>query len=86
MGPVPLAAEFYSELATGALGTGPGTTPSARNGPQALNFKIPAVTRLVSRVPRLLIGRAAHRMAGMAAEEKKALITSSRASALTSLT
>jgi hypothetical protein len=27
-------------------------TPSARNGPQALNFKIPAVTRLASRAPK----------------------------------
>jgi hypothetical protein len=53
VGPVPLAAESCSELATGALGRGPGTTPLARNGPQALNFKIPAVTRLVSRAPRL---------------------------------
>jgi hypothetical protein len=53
VGPVPLAAKSYSELAAGALGRGPGTTPSARNEPQALNFKIPAVTRLVSRVPRL---------------------------------
>jgi hypothetical protein len=53
MGPVPLAAESCSELAAGALGRGPGTTPLARNGPQALNFKIPTVTWLVSRVPRL---------------------------------
>jgi hypothetical protein len=53
MGPVPLAAESCSELATGALGRGPGTTPSTRNGPQALNFKIPDVARLVSRAPRL---------------------------------
>jgi hypothetical protein len=35
------------------LGRGPGTTPSARNGPQVLNFKIPAMTRLVSQAPRL---------------------------------
>jgi hypothetical protein len=53
MGPAPLATESCSELATGALGRGPGTTPSARSGPQALNFKIPAVTRLASRAPRL---------------------------------
>jgi hypothetical protein len=52
-GPIPLAAESCSELATGAFGRGPGTTLSARNGPQALNLKIPAVTRLVSRAPRL---------------------------------
>jgi hypothetical protein len=30
------------------LGRGPGTMPSARNRPQALNFKTPAVTWLVS--------------------------------------
>jgi hypothetical protein len=53
VGPVPLAAESCSELAAGALGRGPGTTPSARNGPQALNFKIPTVTRPVSRAPKL---------------------------------
>jgi hypothetical protein len=53
MGPAPLAAESCSELAAGALGRGPGTTPSARSGPQALNFKISAVTRLVSRAPKL---------------------------------
>jgi hypothetical protein len=52
-GPTPRATESYSELAAGALGRGPGVTPSARNGPLALNFKIPAVTRLVSRAPRL---------------------------------
>jgi hypothetical protein len=52
-GPTPLAAESCSELAVGALGRGPGMTLSARKGPQALNFKIPAVTRLVSRAPRL---------------------------------
>jgi hypothetical protein len=86
MGPAPLAAESCSELASGALGRGPGTTPLAWNGPQALNFKIPAVTRLVSRAPKLYIGRAVHKMAGTAAEEKKALITSSQASALSSLT
>jgi hypothetical protein len=51
-GPAPRAAESCSELAAGVLGRGPGTTPSARNGPQALNFKTPAVTRLVSRAPR----------------------------------
>jgi hypothetical protein len=53
VGPVPLAAESCSELTAGALGRGPGTMPSARNGPQALNFKIPAVMRLVSQAPRL---------------------------------
>jgi hypothetical protein len=52
-GPAPRAIESCSELAAGALGRGPRTTPSARNGPQALNFKIPAVMRLVSRAPRL---------------------------------
>jgi hypothetical protein len=52
-GPTPLAAKSCSELATGALGRGSGVMPSARNGPQALNFKIPVVTRLVSRAPRL---------------------------------
>jgi hypothetical protein len=59
--------------------------PSARKGPQALNFRIPAVTRLVSRAPRLLIGRAPRGIVRMDAEEKKALITSSQASALSSL-
>jgi hypothetical protein len=53
VGPAPLATESCSELAAGALGRGPGTTPSARNGPLALNFKTPAITRLVSRAPRL---------------------------------
>jgi hypothetical protein len=53
VGPIPLVAESCSELATGALGRGPGMTPLARNGPQASNFKIPAVTRLVSQAPRL---------------------------------
>jgi hypothetical protein len=52
-GPAPRAIESCFELATGALRRGPGTTPSVRNGPQALNFRIPAVTRLVSRAPRL---------------------------------
>jgi hypothetical protein len=52
-GPTPLAAESCSKLAAGALGRGPGTTPSARSGPQALNFKIPVVMRLVSRAPKL---------------------------------
>jgi hypothetical protein len=52
-GPAPLASESCSELTAGRLGRGPGTTLSARNGPQALNFKIPAVTRLVSQAPRL---------------------------------
>jgi hypothetical protein len=86
MGPAPLAAESCSELAAGVLGRGPGTMPSARNGPQALNFKTPTVTRLVSQAPRLLIGKALRGMAGMVAEEKKALITSSQASVLSSLT
>jgi hypothetical protein len=52
-GPAPLAAEFCFELATGAFGRGPGVMPSARNGSQALNFKIPAVMRLVSQAPKL---------------------------------
>jgi hypothetical protein len=52
-GPAPRAAESCSELAAGALGRGPGTMPSARSRPQALNFKTPAVMRLVSRAPRL---------------------------------
>jgi hypothetical protein len=52
-GPAPLAAESCSELAARALGRGPGVMLSARKGPQALNFKIPAVTQLVSRAPRL---------------------------------
>jgi hypothetical protein len=53
VGPIPLATESCSELAAGALGRGPGTMPSARNGPHALNFKIPAITWLVFRAPRL---------------------------------
>jgi hypothetical protein len=53
VGPVPLATESCSKLAAGALGRRPGTTPSARNRPQALNFKIPTVTRLVFRAPKL---------------------------------
>jgi hypothetical protein len=48
-----LATVSCSELAAGALGRGLGVTPSTRKGPQALNFKIPAVTRLVSRAPKL---------------------------------
>jgi hypothetical protein len=53
VGPVPLAAESCFELAAGALGRGLGMTSSARSGPQALNFKIPAVMRLVSQAPKL---------------------------------
>jgi hypothetical protein len=52
-GPASLAAESCSELAAGALGGGPGVTPSKKKGPQALNFRIPAMTRLVSWAPRL---------------------------------
>jgi hypothetical protein len=47
-GPASLVVESCSELAAEAVGEGPSVTLSERKGPQALNFRIPAVMRLVS--------------------------------------